>query len=191
MSMSKESFMEMRKYFVLKIMTDNLDGITGYQLQEEYHFPRTNVLRMLDKLEQDKYVKTKEETIDGRANKLYILTDKGIKYMEELKEKWGERFAMMSDTTMPFFSKGEKFLLMRTIETFKSKEDAIDFFRGQRSKIKLKQDSLERKLEFFIELKEQVNFLIQVLEKQREYDPKELVKQIDEWWEKMQNKNED
>ena len=98
---------------------------------------------------------------------------------------------MMSDTTMPFFTRGEKFLLLRTIESFKSKEDAIDFFRGQRSKIKEKQDAIERKLEFYIELKNQLDFLIQVLEEQREYNTKEFAKQIDELWEKIQIKTED
>ena len=82
MSMSKESFIEMREYFVLKILTDNLEGITGYQLQEDYHFPRTNVLRLLDKLVDEKLVETKEEIVDGRANKLYIITDEGIKKID-------------------------------------------------------------------------------------------------------------
>ena len=87
MSMSKESFREMRRFFVLKILTDNLEGITGYQLQEKYHFPRTNVLRLLDQLEEEKYVETKEEIVDGRTNKLYLITEKGIKYNEEQWEK--------------------------------------------------------------------------------------------------------
>ena len=183
MSMSKESFKEMRTYFVLKILTDNLDGITGYQLQEDYHFPRTNVLRLLDDLVEQKYVKTKTDTVDGRANKLYIITDKGMDYMNELKEKWAERFTMMSDTTMPFFSKGERFMLKKSIDKFTSTEDAVDYFRGIRSRVKSKQTVLQDRLDVYNKLKDKLDELIDDLEKSDKLDKEALEKQIDEFWE--------
>ncbi|MBY8999615.1 MAG: PadR family transcriptional regulator [Candidatus Heimdallarchaeota archaeon] len=184
MSMSKESFKEMRKYFVLKILTDNPEGITGYQLQEEYHFPRTNVLRLLDILVEDKLVETKEETVEGRANKLYIITDSGIKLMEEMKEKWGERFRMMNETTMPFFTRGEKFVFMKRIDKLDNSEDAVDYFRGLRSKIKTKQSSLKKRLDIFTETRQELDAIVDMLEKDKEFDREKLVQYINDWWER-------
>lgn len=191
MSMSKESFMEMRKYFVLKILTDIPEGITGYQLQEEYYFPRTNVLRLLDRLEEEKLVETKEEIVEGRANKLYLITEEGIKQVEELKEKWGERFRMMSDTTMPYFTRGEKFHLMKKIGQLETSEDAIDYFRGMRSKIKAKQNSLNDRLKILSSIREELDSIIDMIEKDNEFNREKVVIHINEWWEKKAKNEEE
>ena len=183
MSMSKESFKEMRTYFVLKILSDNPDGITGYQLQEDYHFPRTNVLRVLDDLVEQKYVKIKKDEVDGRANKLFIITDTGMNYMDELKEKWADRFSMMSDTTMPYFSRGEKHMLLKRIDQLTSIEDAIDYFRGKRSKIKTKHSAIQERLEILENRKERLDDLIKFLEKSDKFDKAELIEQVKDWWE--------
>lgn len=191
MTMSKESFMEMREYFILKILSDNMEGITGYQLQEEYQFPRTNVLRLLEKLVEANLVETKEETIEGRANKLYIITNSGIKKMEEMKERWGERFRMMSETTMPFFTPGEKFLFIRRLNEFENSEDAIDYFRGFRSKIKSRQTHLEERIKIFKNIRKEVDTLIEILEKDKEFDKEKLRKHVEDWWERQRKEGEE
>lgn len=191
MSMSKESFLEMREYFILKILTDIPEGITGYQFQEEYHFPRTNVLRLLDKLEKDELVTTKEEIVDGRTNKLYLITEKGIKQMEELKEKWGERFRMMSDTTIPFFTRGERFHLMNKVNELANSEDATDYFRGLRSKIKNRQTVLEDRLNNLNEIRKELDTIINMIERDTEFDKEKIINHIKDWWERTKENRED
>ena len=84
--MTFEGFKEMRYMMILMILVDTPEGITGYQIQKQYNFPRGNLLRTLDDLVEMNHVKTSESVIDGRAHKFFIVTDKGKQFLEELKK---------------------------------------------------------------------------------------------------------
>ena len=75
MALNKDSFKEMQQFFVLKIITDNPEGITAYQLANNYQINRSTVKLMLSYFEEKAYITSNTEVIDGRANKLYFLTD--------------------------------------------------------------------------------------------------------------------
>ncbi|MFX1321715.1 MAG: PadR family transcriptional regulator, partial [Promethearchaeota archaeon] len=117
----KELFQEIRDYLVLLIISDHPNGITGYQLQEKYKFPRGTLIRTLQDLEVRKHLETKEEIIDGRANKFYLITELGNSYLEELKLKWANIFGMMSEINPPM---GLKMMIFEKIKEFESKDDA-------------------------------------------------------------------
>ena len=93
----RESFQEIRDFIVLFIISEHPKGLTGYQLQEKYNFPRGTIVRALQDLENKQYLKSKEEIIEGRANKFYIITDLGRKFLEELKLKWANLFSILSE----------------------------------------------------------------------------------------------
>jgi len=92
--LGKELFQEIRDYLVLLIISDHPNGITGYQLQEKYKFPRGTLIRTLQDLEVRKHLETKEEIIEGRTNKFYKITDLGSSFLEELKLKWEKRLSV-------------------------------------------------------------------------------------------------
>lgn len=159
---SRESFREIRDFIMLLIISEYSNGITGYQLQDKYNFPRGTLIRTLRELEDKKYLKSKEEIIEGRANKFYIITELGRKFLEELKLKWANLFSLMSEITP---SKGLRLVLLEKIKEFESKDDAIDFFRGLRSWMKGMLQVIERKIENFKRSKAELDRIIEEIEK--------------------------
>ncbi|MFX0092164.1 MAG: hypothetical protein ACFFBD_10420 [Candidatus Hodarchaeota archaeon] len=186
MPMSRKAFNEMRKLFLLKILKENKEGITGYQLQEEYHFPRTNVLRLLDRLLEDECIEVKETTVDGRAQKLFFISNKGEQLLEDLQEKWSDSFANMSDMAPPerfrhpFMRGKHRFNFVRRIDEMSSKEDVIDFLRGYRSRIKYGQKKLEMRLQNITDLRKNLDELIEFTEKMSEFDKDKIKQKIKE-----------
>jgi DNA-binding PadR family transcriptional regulator len=182
MPISRESFKELKHFFILMILVDKPEGITGYQLQEKYGFPRGSMLRSLEKLEAKKYVSTQVSTNKGREHKFYIITEEGKSYLENIKEKWTHHFALMSDMAPPE-KYGNPFRrdhlrrdLMRKIEKFKSKEDAIDFFRGMRSHFKDSLSRLERRKERIQSTRSSIDEIVNKLEKMESFEIEEIKK---------------
>ncbi|MFX1366966.1 MAG: hypothetical protein ACFFCE_20105 [Promethearchaeota archaeon] len=48
----REAFQEIRDFILLLIISEDPNGITGYQLQEKYNFPRGSLIRTLQDLEE-------------------------------------------------------------------------------------------------------------------------------------------
>ncbi len=99
--LSKEAFNELKHLIILVILADKPDGLTGYSLQKMYNLSRTSVLRLLENLEKLGYVDTTVDIVKGRSHKSYILTEKGKKYLEELKKKWARQLAFLSEIAPP------------------------------------------------------------------------------------------
>jgi len=97
----KKGFQEIRRFIFLIIISEYKDGITGYQLQEKFNFPRGTLLRTLDDLEEKDFLKIREDVIKGRAQKFYLITEKGKKHLEKLKSKWAIHFSIMSEMAPP------------------------------------------------------------------------------------------
>ncbi|MFW9943168.1 MAG: PadR family transcriptional regulator [Candidatus Thorarchaeota archaeon] len=191
--MTHESFKEIKSFMILMILAENPKGITGYQFQEKFGIPRGNVLRTMDDLIELEYVKTSESVIKGRAQKYFIITDKGKEYLNDLKKKWGERFIQMSEMVDPnmmdnifrFMRKGLEMILTHQLENIDSKEDAIDFFRGLRSKAKTFITKIDIRLNFLKSAKSELDSIIQKLEKMDDLDLEEIKKTVEEFHKKL------
>ena len=81
---SREAVQDIKTLIILTIISEYQDGITGYQLQEKFSFPRGTLLRNLNFLEVNSYVKIKEGIVKGRAQKLYTISQLGRDYLEHL-----------------------------------------------------------------------------------------------------------
>lgn len=171
----RESFQEIRDFIVLLIISEYPDGITGYQLQDKYNFPRGTLIRTLQELEDKKYIKSKEEIIDGRANKFFIITELGRTFIEELKLKWANLFSMMSEISP---SKGLKLILLEKVKDFKSNDDAIDFFRGLRSWMKGMVQQIESRIKNFRECKVDLDRLIEKVEKMNTLNTDKIIEMV-------------
>jgi DNA-binding PadR family transcriptional regulator len=184
----RESFQEIRDFIVLLIISEYPDGITGYQLQDKYNFPRGTLIRTLQELEDKNYLTSREEIIEGRANKFYFITELGKKFLEELKLRWANLFSIMSEITP---SKGLKMILFEKIEEFESKEDAIDLFRGLRSWMKTMLQRIENRVQTFKRSKDELDKIIQDIEKMDFLNKdkiKELVEESLKKSEELENK---
>jgi len=144
--MDKDSFQEIRDYMLLLIISEHSEGITGYQLQEKYQFPRGTILRTLQTLEDKGYLHTKEEIIDGRPNKFYIITIEGKKFLEKLKLKWATIFGRLAEINPEH---DVKYMLYSKIEEFETIEDAHDFFSSFRLWSKGMLKNFEKRIEKF------------------------------------------
>lgn len=177
---SREDFKEIKHFFILSIIIDKKEGINGYQLQEQYQIPRGSMIRSLEELEKGEYLEVKETTIEGRDQKIYFISEKGKEYLEQLKEKWANEFAMMSDMAPPeeyahpFARSPHRKKIIRFIEQCESKEDALDYFRGMRSKLKFSLDRLTSRIQNITQIKEELNSVIKSIEKMDKLDKNEL-----------------
>lgn len=181
---SRESFQEIRDFIVLLIISEYPDGITGYQLQEKYNFPRGTLVRTLQDLEDKQYLNSKEAIIEGRANKFYIITELGKRFIEELKLRWANLFSVMSEITPP---NGLKRIMFEKIKEFKSKDDAIDLFRGLRSWMKDMLQRIENKIENFKKSKTDLDSIILKIERMEQLNKDKIIDLVKELIEKVKD----
>jgi len=182
--LSKEAFQEIKHLFLLMIIQDSSpDGLTGYQLQEKYSIARGNLIRALEELETKDYLATRETVENGRNQKYYTITDKGKAYVEQLKEDWANRFAMLSEIAPPdingnpFLREGPNRRMVKDIEHFTSKEDAIDYFHGIRSMLKGFLSRAQERATRIEHTKEKLDAIIEKIEQMEPFDI-EVVKTI-------------
>ncbi|UCG00946.1 MAG: MarR family transcriptional regulator [Candidatus Heimdallarchaeota archaeon] len=165
--LSRGAFKDLKTFFILTMLADHAEGITGYQIQEKYKIPRSNVIRILRKLEEKNLVETAESVVDGRAQKKYQITTEGKKYLDELKEKWATKFAFFSELAPPEkyghpFARPRLYRRMvADINDFQSKEDALDYFQGYRSSLKKRINKTQRRLDVLMSAKTEVDTIVQ------------------------------
>ena len=180
----REAFQEIRDFILLLIICEYPNGITGYQLQEKYNFPRGSLIRTLQDLEEKKYIISKEEIIEGRANKFYLITKSGKKLIEELKLRWANLFSMMSEINP---AEGIRMMIFENIKQFETKDDAIDFFRGVRSWMKGMLQKIERITENFKKSKNDLDKIIVEIEKMENLDKDKVMDLVNESIKKMKD----
>jgi DNA-binding PadR family transcriptional regulator len=184
MMMSKDFFRELRYFFVLSILSEIPDGITGYRLQETYQFPRGNIVRLLEELATQNYLTTEDTTIDGRAQKIFKISETGKKYLSDLKRKWAEFFTNMSDHCCepggPCYPEEPQMEFLRKLEEFDNKDDALDLVRGIRSGIKRQWERIDQRVQRVQKIKNRLDALISFIEKMDPYDPKAVKQFLDQ-----------
>ncbi len=173
----REAFQEIRDFIVLMIISEYPNGITGYQLQDKYNFPRGTLVRTLQELEDNKYLESKEEIVEGRSNKFFMITELGRRFLEELKLKWANVFSMMSEITP---SKGLRVMLLEKIKNFEDKDDAIDFFRGLRSWMKGMLKRIEKRIDNFKGTKVDLDRIIEEIEKTDSLNKDKIIEMVEE-----------
>lgn len=171
---TREGFNEMKFMMILMLLSDNPNGITGYKIQKRYQIPRGNLLRTLDELVEKKYLITSESLIKGRAQKFFIMTKKGKKYLNKLRKKWITRFSMMPEIGPPSLE-GLKMMLTERIKEFESKEDAIDFFRGVRSWMKNILYHIKIKTMKLTKAKDDIDIIIDKIELMDFFDNEKII----------------
>ncbi|MHA1679600.1 MAG: PadR family transcriptional regulator [Promethearchaeota archaeon] len=111
------------------------DGITGYQLQNDYNIPQTNVYRVLNKLKEDELVDIEECKVDGRKQKRYSITSKGVDELKELKKEAASKISFLfnvltpgeKEEEFPFMIFNAKYrMLKHQFEKADSKEKALE-----------------------------------------------------------------
>ncbi len=183
--MRKEEINELRYFFILSLLAEFPEGITVYQLQEKYKMPRGNVIRILEDLKQNGYVDTQETVKDGRAQKLFSLTQKGTERLVKLKKQWAEFFSHMSnyapaeEFANPFAREDVKEHFLGIVAECKSKEEVVDLVRGMRLDVTRQLNHIEERLKIVKEMKQRFDRLITFIEQQAAFDSNEIRKYME------------
>lgn len=168
------------------VLSETPEGITGYTLQESYNFPRTTVVRRLEKLAEKEFVAISEKVEDNRSQKIFLITEKGKEYLEEMKKKWASEFMSFNDMMPPEmmdqvgFRRPLRRIMTDDLDHLATKEDCTDFLGGVRSRIKRRMHRLERHAEATKEFKEQLDGLIRDVEQMEDYSPDKVRDKIHE-----------
>ena len=175
MSLNKDSFKEMQQFFLLKIVADNPEGVTAYQLHTNYSFPRSNAIRLLDELEENSFVSSEEHIVAGRTNKIYKLTQVGFTFLLELKTQWAERFMMMEELTTRNITSTEKEFFIQEIKALKTKEDRLKYLNSLKSKLENKMAIAENKYTTLLKMKEQIELITEKIESTDKLDDDDVI----------------
>jgi DNA-binding PadR family transcriptional regulator len=150
---------EMMYLVFLWTISEESEGITGYELMKTYGIKRSNVYRSLKELEEELgYLTSEEKIVDGRAHKLYKITEKGKNHLSELRESWTRRIAFLMDITPPppppmghhhppFSKKRRSDLFIDQLSKFKTKEEALAFVQNAREHFKGRIDRYEKRID--------------------------------------------
>lgn len=185
LALDRESFNELKHLIILVILSDKPDGLTGYSLQRKYKLSRTSVLRQLKSLEEQGYVETKVDLVSGRSRKLFTLAETGKKYLEELKKKWAYRLAFLSEIAppeeyeSPFIAIALQRQLLSEIPDFKSKDDALYYFRGLRSHLKQLHMKFERRRILMNNVRIALDKIISQIEKMKDFNLENIRKLLE------------
>jgi len=185
--MSRDEFKEIKHLMILTLLSEIKEGITGYQLQEQYKLPRGSMIRSLNELEEKKSLSTIQDVVKGRSQKIYTITDKGTEYLEKLKEIWAYKFLRMTDIAPPekhgnpFESERFKNRLLRNLNNIENIEDAIDIFRGYRSKFKKLYNRLQNRMERLDKTKSYLDSIITEIEKMDQFDLNKIEEMVNKF----------
>jgi len=185
--MSREEFKEIKHLMILTLLSEIPEGISGYQLQEQYNLPRGSMMRSLNELEENESLSTIQDVVKGRSQKIYKITDKGKENLENLKEKWTYQFLRMTDIAPmeqygnPFGSQHFKSRLLRNLENIENIEDAVDIFRGYRSKFKKMYKRLQNRMENLEKTKSHLDSVITEIEKMDQFDLNKIKEMVDKF----------
>ena len=172
---------------ILTLLSEIPQGISGYQLQEQYNLPRGSMMRGLNELEENESLSTIQDVVKGRSQKIYKITDKGKENLEKLKEKWTYQFLRMTDIAPmeqygnPFGNQHFKSRLLRNLENIENIEDAVDIFRGYRSKFKKMYKRLQKRMENLDKTKSHLDSIIAKIEKMDQFDLNKVKEMVDEF----------
>ena len=185
MPLGRKGFSEMKTLFILSLISEYPEGITVYLLHKKYKLSRGMLISTLEDLENEGYLKTREDEVKGRSQKYYIIIEKGMEYLIKLKSRWANRFARMSEMAppehfgKPFLHDFER-LLIAPIQDWDSKEDAIDYLGGIRSWIKSMIRRIENRKSHLEIRKSHINYLIEKIKELNEWNLDEIKKLLRE-----------
>lgn len=174
---------EMSQLVFLWNISEAEDGITGYELQKNYNAKQTNVYRILKEMEDEGHLSSEETIVNGRAQKLYKITDKGKERLKELRESWTNKVAFLTDIIPPEKRPIPPFHLqtnqraLEIIRQIETKEEMLEYLQEYKDHFDRRKKHLEKRLintESNIKIIEEI---VEEIEKMEKYDPK-LVEQL-------------
>jgi hypothetical protein len=176
-----ETMQEFKMFFLFMILSDCQErGITGYQLNAKYKFPRTSANRLIEKLIKLNQVVASTTEELGKTQVLYKLTKTGKEQLEQLKETWGERFAEMAELAPldrladPFKRERDFEKLISHVQELKTNEDAEIFVKGFIQNVRRDVLRQENNLDILNRIIKELDKLLKAIVKQKTLSKEEI-----------------
>ncbi len=170
---------EMSQLVFLWSISEEPEGITGYDLLKKYKAKRTNVYRTLKFMDEQGYVDSKEMIVQGRAHRIFTITELGIARLAELKEKWTNRIAFLTDivpiekSTYPYMQQRHLVDLIEKID-IEDQDEVLKFLNHLKNHRVNQKERTEKRLEHIKTKTKQIEDLIEKVSKDANYDPDEI-----------------
>jgi DNA-binding PadR family transcriptional regulator len=92
---SEDIFKKQQLFLILWFVSEAKDGATGYELQKHVPIPRSTVYRFLNDLEIEELVASSKQEHEGRLQKRYRITAKGLEQLGEIRKAIAGNIAFM------------------------------------------------------------------------------------------------
>lgn len=177
---------EMSQLVFLWTISEETEGITGYDLQKNYKVKQTNVYRTLKDMEEKGYITSEEAIVKGRAQKLYKITEQGKVKLRELRDDWTNQIAFLSDIIPPprrpliRIRHSRRPSLIEQLKKFKTKEEAKKFLQALEKHYEKRKEQLQQRM---INLNSTLKIITEItikVEKMDDYSTEEIEKIIQE-----------
>lgn len=184
---------EIRDLLFLWAIQQEKDGLTGYAIAGYFGIPLTNVYRILDKFVEAKIplLKTEETIKEGRAQKLYKITEEGNVYLNTLKEEWAGKISFLQGITgfcAPFpIRRKHHPQFEEHINKIKDQEDALRFLKVYQDSFDNRIQSMEVTIKSIKEAKEKINEAVEKVKKQDTFSSKAFVDIVSQIYEEIEN----
>jgi DNA-binding PadR family transcriptional regulator len=177
---------EMSRLVFLWTISEEPEGITGYELQKNYKAKQTTVYRTLKGMEERELLISEETIVKGRAQRLYKITDKGKEYLVELREKWTTRIAFLTDIA-PFSKHPPPIFRRRSrihdyLKKVETKEDMLEFLVGYKNYITRRRTQLENRLKHYDSNLERLDEIFKKVSDKETFDKEDKERLVEEYF---------
>ena len=177
---------EMSRLVFLWTISEESEGITGYELQKNYNAKQTTVYRVLKDMEEKELLVSEEMIVKGRAQRLYKITEKGKEYLIELREKWTTRITFLTEIAPvgmrppPIFRRRSRIHdYLKKVET---KEEMLEFLEGYKEHINRRKNQLENRLKNYDNNLDKLDEIIKKVSEKDTFDQEDKEQLVKEYF---------
>ena len=178
---------EISQLVFLWTIAEETEGITGYDLQKNYKIKQTNVYRTLKDMEDKGFILSEETIVNGRAQKLYHITETGNEQLRLLREDWTSQIAFLADITPPpprghliRIRPGRRPTLIEQLKKFQTKEEVLKFLSDLEKHYEGRKTQLQQRMLNLNTTIKTISDISKKVEKIEEYTIEEVEKIIQE-----------
>lgn len=179
---------EMNHLIFLWAISDEKNGITGYNLQKIFdadtdenedkpNQPNTTIYRTLKHLEKNNFLEIEQKIVNGRAQKVYRITPLGLEKLKKLKENWTNIISFLvppEGLSFPFMRHVRHPHFLHHLNEIETKQDAVDFFVNIKNMLENMENKMESRLEHIKNAKNILADSISTLENSNNFNPNDF-----------------
>jgi DNA-binding PadR family transcriptional regulator len=178
---------DMNQLLFLWVISEEPEGMTGYNLQKAFHMqkpdqPNTTVYRTLKQLENEEYLASDEQIVNGRTQKIYKINKSGMERLQALRQEMQNKisfFVPPEGFNIPF-QYGPFRSIEQDDEMFKSKEKVLTILTSIEDMLTHVKERLQNRLHYVDVYLGKVHDIAYEVKESEVIDPQEIKKKLRE-----------